>query len=236
MYIPESLYRQHYEGELLTRIDSEGKQERLFAKSRNLYNRPDFKGTAMVIGNGKSRKNNTLDLFLRTNRNRILPSYKMTYGCNGAVWDLECDYYVITNRLFFSDIADASLAPQFVVPYDIWLNYRHSQLIPLVTGNNAGVLALYLACFDGNDKIFMFGFDMQDGTCNNNCYAGKPGYDPEDTAVDSATWVKEIMLLMTSYPKVQFYRVGGGPTPVAWQNKHNFQDVTYREAVFLGDF
>lgn len=235
MYLPEPLYRKDYQGEVLTKAVN-GAEQRFFVKSRNLFHRTEPNGRAMVIGNGMSRQNDMFNLFMKTNSNRPIQGYKIVYGCNGAAWDLDCDYYVITNRAFLGSVNNTAIHSQFVMPWTLWTDNKNCHLVPLVNYGNAGTLALYLACFDGNEQVFMFGFDLQDGTYNNNCYAGREDYDAETVPVNSSSWVKDTMLLMASYPNVQFYRVGGGSTPLGWQGLTNFKDITYRDAVMLGDF
>jgi len=157
--------------------------------------------------------------------------YKIVYACNGAAWDLEADYYVINNRILMAHLHDTKQWEKFFMPWDLFLDYRTTNMMPILSNLDAGSMAVFLACFDGNDEIFMFGFD---GGTGDNVYAGKPGY--ETPVTDSSEWEANLATVMKAFPEHKFYRVGSGRTPAAWQKLSNFQETNYKVAVFLGDF
>jgi hypothetical protein len=235
MFLRKPMYRRDYTGEWLFDART-GRMKKTFVSPRNLFHRSDDTGKAMVIGNGKSRQNDIFDLFCKTNQSRPLPGYKMMYACNYAAADLSADYYIINTRAVMGVVIDETIWSQFFMPWDMYLDYTKPNLIPHVQGLDSGSYAAYLACFDGNDEVFLFGFDGQDGTGNNNVYAGQVGYDHADTPVDPTEMQNNLTTVMSVYKDVRFYRVGNGITPSAWSALPNFQNVTYRDAVLLGDF
>ena len=227
------LYRRDYAGEIIMdgRFDP---PKRIFVKPRDLYHRPETTGSAIVLGNGTSRDHDTLRLFMRTNLKRMLPNYKMTYACNGAGWDTDADYYVISNALMMGYL-DRELYTQFFLPREMALDFAETNVIPYISGWDAGTTAAFLACFDGNDKIFLFGFDSEgDDEEVKNLYAGHHCY--LDSPVNTSQWISNLRILMGTYKDVDFYRVGVGKTPIAWQGMPNYHEVNYREATLLGDF
>lgn len=228
-------YRRDYEGELL----HDGRADvakQVLVKSKNLFFRENGKGKAIVIGNGISRINPQFDVMILGNKNRPIYGYKPIYACNGAIWDIKADYYVINNRVLLSQFKSISSWDKIFLPWDIFLDYKMANLIPLVSGVDAGTAAAFLACFDGNDEIFLFGFDGYNS--DDNCYKGRLGYDvnvikKSNIAVE---WESNLHKLMRAYSNTKFYRVGSGRTPRTWMSRSNFQEISYKDAVFLGDF
>lgn len=221
-----SYYRRNYTGEVVSRGN-----DHFLVKPKKIYHRENDSGKAIVVGNGITRNNQTFDVMLTNNRNRPLIGYKIVYACNGAAWDLPADYYVINDRILLAHMDDEKIWNKFFLPYDLFLDYNHANMMPILSGMDAGSMALFLACFDGNDEIFMFGFDGEEG---DNVYRGKPCY--EQSKIDQSTWESNIATIMQSFPNHRFYRIGSGRTPASWTKLPNFQDSNYKEAVYLGDF
>lgn len=232
------LYRKDYQGEVIT----DGRQTppvKYLVKPRKLFYREPAKipTRAMVIGNGTSRlENSTFDLFFRTNAKRAIQGYKITYACNGAAWDMNVDNYIVTNRILMGHIRDQKLWSQFFVPSDMYIDYKIPNMIPYVSGLDAGSYAAFLAAFDGHTEVWMFGFDRQTGDTNNNVYAGKPCYDDTNTKINSDSWDINLANICKTYSEVKFYRVGSNNTPAVLAACENFKDVNYNAAVKLGDF
>lgn len=234
--LAESIYRRDYVGELITDPRQDPPQN-IMIKPRHVFRRENNKGRAMVIGNGLSRQHPTFELMMKTNSKRPIPGYKIVYACNGAVWDINADYYVINNRVLMGQFHDKRLWAQFFLPWDMFLEYRSAHMIPMISGQklDAGSYAAFMACFDGNDDIFLFGFDGQKETVA-NIYSGKPGYEEANTLTDANTWQENLATVMRAYPSHNFYRVGNSKTPDAWRDLPNFREVSYNDAVRLGDF
>lgn len=223
------LYRKDYVGELLHKAG-----EKILVKPRSVFYRPNNRGRAIVLGNGTSRLHPQIQLMLRTNKNKPMPHYKITYACNGAVWDTDADYYVVTNRVLMSAV-DRKLWPQVFLPWDMFLDYDETHCIPYLGGMDAGSYATFLACFDGHDEIMLMGFDAYPGEPVENCYEGRISY-PMDKEQDSTKWHDTMANIMRTFRDVKFYRIGGGTTPMQWRDINNFREVNPNEAVSLGDF
>lgn len=232
----EPIYRKDYEGEIIT----DGRKSpplKIFAKPKKLYYKENNKGKAIVIGNGVSRQHPIFETITKANNKRPMPGYKLTYACNGAMWNIDADYYVINNRALMGHTRDKRLWTQFFVPYDMFIDYKRCHMIPHISNMNAGSTALFLACFDGHDEIYMFGFDgQQDPQINNNVYVDKPCYDTLETTVDDEGWHSSMYSIMRTYSHVKFYRVGGGKQYAGLNKLSNFKDVDYSSVAVLGDF
>ena len=227
----EAVYRKDYEGELVT----DGRKrspERFHVKPRKLFYRTDKLARAMVIGNGKSRLDPMFTKVFSSNSKRSMPGYKITYACNGAIWDLNCDYYVINNRLMMAHLPDKKIMPQLFLPWDMFLDYKKTQMIPYLRGLDAGSLALFLACFDGHKEIFLFGFDGFDDV-DNTIYLNRPGYEPTTSRPNS---FDNIHKLARIYTDVKFIKVGGGKSNIHLLSLPNYQETNYKSFVKLGDF
>lgn len=233
MELTEPVYRKNYIGEVIT-DNRKTPPERVFAKPRNLYFKENGQGKAIVIGNGKSRLNDKFNIMLNANNARPLPGYKLTYACNGAMWDLDCDYYVVTNRLLMGHIPDKKLINQCFLNWDMYLDYKKANLIPYLRTLDAGTFAAFLACFDGNNEVFLFGFDGDNGTENNNVYYGKPSY--ETLQMNANRWEQNLSKLIRTYRNVNFYRAGGNNSYKSLLNLHNYKELDYNSVVYAGDF
>ena len=231
----EPVYRQDYIGEVIT-DNRDNKNQKVFVKPRDLYFKENKQGRAMVIGNGISRNASDFKLMLTANSKRPMPGYKIVYGCNGAVWDLSCDYYVITNRLLMGNLPDRDIQNQIFLPWNIFLDYKRSHMIPYLSGLDAGTYAAFLACFDGNNEIYLFGFDGSSSQGNNNIYAGKPCYDSKDKIIKDNNFQGNLYKLARCYKDVKFYRVGGGETNEHLLSLPNYKEVSYKAVPLIGDF
>lgn len=231
----EPLYRKDYTGELIT-DGRKSPPQKILVKPKKLFYRENSVGRAIVIGNGISRRNTNFNILMTANSKRPMPGYKITYACNGAAWDVSADYYIVNNRILMGHL-DKKLWPQFFVPYDMFIDYKKCHMLPHVNGLSAGAAAIFLACFDGHDEVYMFGFDgQQDSGKNNNIYADCPCYDSATSDVSDMGWYSDLYQIMRAYSHVMFYRVGGGRAYPKITGLKNFKDVNYNSVVVLGDF
>ena len=229
------VYRRDYIGEVIN-DNRDNKSQKIMVKPRNVYFKENLKGKAIVVGNGNSRCSDKFKLMMKANSKRPMPGYKITYGCNGAIWDVACDYYVINNRLLMGHLPDKNIIDQIFLPWNLFLEYKKSHMIPYLSGLDAGTLAVFLACFDGNDEVYLFGFDGRSNASNNNVYAGKPGYDSVDTVINDSSFQNNLYKLMRCYQNVKFYRVGGGETNEHLAALPNYKEVSYNTVPLIGDF
>lgn len=231
----EPVYRKDYEGEVVT-DGRKSPAEKIFVKPKKLFYRPNNIGRAMVIGNGTSRLNKTFSQAYNSNIKRAIPGYKLIYGCNGAMWDIDCDYYVISNRILMGHIKNKDLREQLFLPWDMFIDYKTTQMVPhLPAGLDAGTMAAFLACFDGNHEVYLFGFDGYKDIDTNqfNVYADKPVYS--DNVVNKSV-ESNLYKLVRVYKDVTFYKVGGGKSNIHLASLPNFKEVTYNQFYSIGDF
>jgi hypothetical protein len=237
MELNHRYYRTSYEGEEIN--DMKGETASYAVKPRpNVFTTP-FTDTAIVLGNGLTRKDPGIQKLLSINSKKVAEAYKLVYACNRAIEDeMKYDYYVIRNRKFLANVPD-SQKYQVYLPNDIFLDYSDvHNLIPNISYFDAGASAAYLACFDGHKKVFLMGFDGDYGNGFKTVYDGTDGYGDGNGNIDYSSWCMYLERVMYIYSDVQFYRVqiDAAAPPPAWLNLPNFQNVSFREAVMLGDF
>jgi len=77
-------------------------------------------------------------------------------------------------------------------------------------GWSAGNTALYLACKDGAEEVYMLGFDGSSYSENlNNIYKGSKNYLPEESrGLNTINWDNQFKILQKEFPDVKFYKVG----------------------------
>ena len=77
-------------------------------------------------------------------------------------------------------------------------------------GWSAGNTALYLACREGAEEIYMLGFDGSDYSKPiNNVYKGSKNYLPEDSrGFNTINWDNQFKMIQRDFPNVKFYKVG----------------------------
>ena len=78
------------------------------------------------------------------------------------------------------------------------------------TGWSAGNTALYLACQEGAEEIYMLGFDGSDyNKPINNVYKGSNNYLSEDSrGFNTINWDNQFKMIQRDFPDVKFYKVG----------------------------
>ena len=74
----------------------------------------------------------------------------------------------------------------------------------------AGSTALHLACQNGAEEVYMFGFDLSTYNDNiNNIYKGSKNYLPETAkGFNAANWRSQLYITFNEYSKVKFKWVG----------------------------
>ena len=175
-------YRTDYIGENINGYDTDGNSYSLFVPPReNMFITPKT-DTAIVLGNGVTRSYQQVQYLLHVNSKKVSEGYKLVYACNKAINDpMTYDYYVLRHRVFMSSVPDERLS-QIYLPSDIFLDYKdQANLIPFLTGYDAGSTAAFIACFDGHKKVMLTGFDGDRGSGYETVYDGEfPYTNPED--------------------------------------------------------
>jgi hypothetical protein len=203
-------------------------------------------GIAVVLGNGISRLNLHPDLF------RLLSNHKggaavngalHTYGCNAILRDFVPDF-TVANKRVASEIVRSRLCDDNIV-------YGTAEMISTFPGKfyyipqnpnwDAGAMAAYLACFDGNTQVYLMGFDLNSGETDYqyNVYADTNGY-PAQHSTNTEKYFEDSMLqVMNTYSDVEFVRVMPDKfhyMPESWKYQLNLRQITFKEFVYEVDF
>jgi hypothetical protein len=162
---------------------------------------------AFVLGNGVSRQG--LDLHLLRQHGKI-------YGCNALYREFTPDVLVATDRPIASTIQESgyALKNKFYTRRPIENLGAHRVPGPYF-GYSSGPITAAIAAQDGNDCIYLLGFDM--GPINNNqfnnVYAGTEFYKRVDAPPTfTGNWVKQIIHITNDFSKTNFVRVYGSTT------------------------
>lgn len=215
-------------------------------------NIPKF-NQAVVVGNGMSRLQFDIDLFLDhrdvTSWGEIgdwkpAPIGKKfnTYGCNALYRTHRPDFLVAVGKQIVKEIADSDYIDDNIVYANANVLPEYPQkfnYIPQDPSYNAGAIAAYLAAFDEHKKIFLLGFDGIDSTNTGyNVYTGTPGYPVDGDNLTEDFWISSLATVMKTYDDVEFVRVApttGFRTPELWKYFPNFRTIDFRQFVIEAD-
>ena len=236
---PAPVYRKDYIGETI-HSNRNGESIDIFVPPRpDVFTKVGGSDAAIIVGNGPTAASKEVQNLLRVNTTKIAESYKLTYACNRAISEPQLfDYYVIKHRAFLARVPYDKRS-QVYLPFDIFIDYQADMnLIPYKNYYDAGTTAAYIAAFDGHKRIFLLGFDGDLGGGYRTIYDGQFPYDDGNQVADFSKWMSGLYEVMLTYSDVQFYRLqlDGQTAPEEWKRLPNFKDVTFREAVLLGDF
>ena len=223
MYKIEQKYRATYTGEEVTTQMTVVGNEQQYEKEwvpNNVFNN-HLTSQAIVLGGGEVRKNFDLRL-IKTHKGGILGESKLqTYGCNDVYKEIECDFLVAIGRENAAAVARSGYCRNHIVYTNAGnvLDYPGKfYLVPQDPAWNSGAIAAYLACFDGHDKVYLMGCEMDN---------------------DHPFWAKSMKIVMDTYPDVDFVLVQGfsadGYVPAEWKSNLNFRTVSTREFVLEAD-
>lgn len=195
---------------------------------------------AAVIGNGSSRTN--YEMYLLKNHRGGMPGALQIYGCNALYRDMTPTFLIATGPAICEEIAGTSYHENNIVYANAEIIAKHPgkfYLIPQDLHYNAGALAVYMACFDGHEKIYMIGFDGSAGSnYNNNMYAGTSCYGSKEQDYTDTLWIKTLSSIMDTYPEVEFIRVMPNAQYYCdseWASKSNFRQISWREFTLEAD-
>ena len=106
--------------------------------------------------------------------------------------------------------------------YITWVDEYNDQVINIdyPKGWSAGNTALYLACKNGAEEVYMVGFDGSNyAEPINNIYKGSKNYLAADSrGFNTTNWNNQFKLVQMDFPKVQFYKVG---TDLTYEELYN---------------
>lgn len=132
--------------------------------------------TAVIIGNGKSRKDINLN---------ELKTLGPTYGANALYRDFKADWLVAIDDKIIGEVLESTFPKdRFIVPPE-HEQYEPSEYTPYRRRENAGMVAMREAIKHGNKSLYCVGFDFlfDDIEMNmGNVYDGTFAYGPETRA------------------------------------------------------
>lgn len=197
--------------------------------------------TALVIGNGESRKNINIPEFAR--------GYD-TIGCNAIHRDGAVDYIVCCDRRMVEEAvkSENTKYTEIHVRPD-WFHYfrkirkdRRIKQVPKLPYQGeqkqdqplhwgSGPYAVLLAATQEHETVMMIGFDLYPSNDKvNNLYKGTPNYSKEDAnPVDPSYWVYQISKVFQYYPETDFviWNHSDWTMPKLWQRKNvRFESFT----------
>jgi len=158
---------------------------------------------AFVLGNGNSRL--AIDA-------KSLLNLGTVYGCNALYREMDPHILVAVDVKMVNEIINSG----YHLTNEVWTNpnkgIKSKNRINLYTphkGWSSGPTALWHACRDNFQEIYIFGFDYHgnDGKFN-NVYADTYNYKrSSDSATYFGNWLNQTEKTIKEYKKVQFYRV-----------------------------
>jgi len=181
---------------------------------------------AFVLGNGVSRQGIDVDLLI---------SRGAVYGCNALYRTHRPLVLVATDRAIAEEIQTTGYAHQNRFYTRRPVPNSGAQIIERAYhGFSSGPVAISIAARDGNQRIYLLGFDMGDiGGRFNNIYADTPHYKPSFAEPTyTGNWIKQITRVCQDFPDQQFFRVHGPTTA----NIPEFQSIRNLRSLAVADF
>jgi hypothetical protein len=162
--------------------------------------------TAFVLGNGVSRRDISVDLMI---------SRGAVYGCNALYRTHRPLVLVATDTAIAEEIQESGYALHNRFYTRRPLPNTGAQIIDATyRGFSSGPVALSIAAQDGNQRMYLLGFDM--GPVNsrfNNIYADTPHYKPSQAEPTfTGNWTRQICQICQTFGDRQFVRVHGDTT------------------------
>lgn len=182
---------------------------------------------ALVLGNGESRSQLTLDSF----------TFDTVLGCNAVYRDFKVDYLICCDKRVVQEAISNSVqniytrsewAERFKVNTLPELPYKGTDRADDPRHWGSGAYAVLLAICLGHREIELVGFDLYGVNDKvNNVYKGTENYSNSDShAIDYSYWVYHLGKLFDLFPAVSFSvrNHKGWPMPDEWK-KFNVEFV-----------
>ena len=200
--------------------------------------------SALVIGNGESRK--------KINFNKFKSTYTLI-GCNAIHRDLTVDHLVCCDRRMADEaVNNPNNKNTIIYVRDSWYHYFRkilknkniSQLSPIPKVGElkrdqpdhwgSGNYAILLAAVLGYQEISLIGFDLYSINQKvNNIYKGSKNYSAADSQpVDPSYWIYHATEVFINYPNINFtiYNQPEWIMPQEWQKKNvQFRNIAQLE-------
>jgi hypothetical protein len=185
----------------------------------------------IILGNGISRKG--LDLHL-------LKDWAQVWGCNDMYTE---EKTFVPHRLFATDgrVLKRIQASGYAQRHPVFVNGNNVQRQEACpdaycfmerVGNCTGNGAIWCACIEGYDEVYLVGFDLyiEHRNMAHHIYGRREGYGTSTVNV----WVTQMGGFFRSYPQIQFFKVGkeGDPHPkLMGPNEGNLHYITREEFI-----
>lgn len=237
-------YRKAYSGEeiIQERVYDSGQWNSVTEHVPNNIINNQISNRAVVLGNGHSRALFDVKHLLKHRSGLLGDKTLQSYGCNAFYRDYTPNFLICTDRRIAKEIADSKYSEEHIVytRVDVTLEFPGQfYLIPHDPYADAGATAAYIAAFDGHKRIYLMGFDGQDGpNVNWNIYAGTNGYDAKDATVSSVKWIENLGTVFRVFDDVDFVWVtqyGRQVTPENWKYCTNLRQINFRDFVLEAD-
>lgn len=219
----KQLYRANYTGEevvtSLTYKNADWTVEKQWIPSGVVDNNNE-RDAALVVGGGNTWQAPKGGFDLKYVKRPKAASRLKTYATNGVYKKFEPDFLVVDDDAA-QEVAQSGYCESHIVyaHAEVILQYPGKlYLIPQDPSWNAGAVATYMACFDGHKKIYLMGFDGEQG--------------------NDAFYERAMLQLFNLYNEVEFVRVA--PTanyymPESWKYCVNLRQITFRNFVIEAD-
>lgn len=227
-----SITSDDYNGEWINVELSKDRIDRRFISPQLDFVNPS--GNAICLGNGLSRSHYSLEKFYKTNQRKIVRYYNVMYSCNASAFEWTPDFLIVTNQLLAAKVSK-DLHSIMYSNQEIMRRYPNSNLIPQNLRMDAGSLAVYLAAFHGAKKVYLYGYDGQnDSKQNNNIYSDREFYDKDP--IDDHSWATNLYSIISAYDQVQFYHVGSPTERYKQLNRLlNYKIIKFQDFISLAD-
>jgi len=161
---------------------------------------------AFVLGNGISRQDISVDLMI---------SRGAVYGCNALYRTHRPLVLVATDNAISQEIQETGYAQHNRFYTRRPRAAQGAQVIETrYHGFSSGPVAVSIAAGDGNQRIYLIGFDMGAvGGRFNNIYADTAHYKPSHAdPTFTGNWARQLAQICQDFPDQQFVRVHGDTT------------------------
>jgi hypothetical protein len=186
---------------------------------------------SFVLGNGRSRLEINLDR---------LKELGTVYGCNAIYRDSMPDYLIAVDTKMIVELMDNGIQNRTEVwtnPHKQYSSYTGLNYFKPARGWSSGptavVLASQHAIENGNDTIYILGFDYRgiDNKYFNNVYADTKNYKKStDTATYYGNWQRQTENILKEFPQIKYVRVvGDNDMSLDWSNYKNYEKIDYSE-------
>ena len=195
---------------------------------------------AIAIGNGESRQGFDLVHIANHKGGPFGADRLQSYGCNALYRDFTPDFLIAVGNTIVDEIAESGYCENHIV----YANGKHVinnpgkfYLVPQNVSYDAGALAVYMACFDGHQKIFLLGYDGYDGSqLTNNIYKNTNGYAVEEQ--NESFWNLSLLSVIRTYHDVEFVSVMPSRDwylANEFKSLLNFRQIDFRDFVLEAD-